>query len=136
MSVLIREFKKSDVEGITKIYDKQPDIGVPSLRNMVVNTTIENDKGEIIAYGIVKIFAEMVLILDKEVPKQDKAQALMEAMKTAILFSKNAGIEMLYAISSSESFTKVLENRWKMKRVPGTLLCLDLVDIEDRQNGQ
>ena len=132
MLVVAREFKESDIEGISRIFDKQPEIGVPSLKNVVINTTIENDKGEIIAYGVVKIFAEMVLIMDKEIPKKSKAHALMEAMKTAILFSKKTGIEMLYAISSNESFTRVLENRWKMKRVPGTLLCLDLTDIGDK----
>lgn len=128
----LRQLKNSDIESIDKIYRKQPEVGVPSLNNMIINRVIDNN-GEVIGYGALKLFAEAVLILNKDIPKRDKVQAVTEIMTTAILYSRDAGLEMIYAISNSESFTKCLENRFKFKRVPGTLLCLDLTSsFEDK----
>ncbi len=134
MSIIARNLKREDVEKIDDIFQRNPIIGVPGLKNMVVNAVMEDtEKDQIIAYGAVKIFAEAILIMDKEVTKREKAEALMEAMKTAILFARDAGVEILYANSNDENFTRCLERRFKFKRVPGQLLCLDLnPNFEDK----
>lgn len=127
MNVIARHLKSSDVIPINNIFERQPELGVPSLNNMVINAVMEDeDTGEIVAYGVVKIFAEATLIMDRSKNKKMKALALIEAMKTAILYSRDAGVEMLYAISTNANFTKCLKNRYKFKEVPGTLLCLNL----------
>lgn len=132
--IIARDLVKSDILPIDEIFRKQPELGVPSLKYMVVNCTIEDtEKNKVLAYGAVKIFSEAVLIMDKSLRKRDRAMALMEAMKTAIVYSRDAGVEILYANSNDEGFTKVLENRYKFVRVPGTLLCLDLnSNFEDK----
>lgn len=127
MNIIARHLKPGDVIPINDIFERQPELGVPSLKNMIINAVMEDeDTHEIIAYGVVKVFAEATLIMDRSKDKRTKALALMEAMKTAILYSRDAGVEMLYAISTNESFTQCLKNRYKFKEVPGTLLCLNL----------
>lgn len=132
--IIARDFELKDIEPIDEIFKKQPELGVPSLNYMIVNATMEDtEKKKILAYGVVKLFAEATLIMDKSLSKKDRAQALMEAMKTAILYSRDAGLEMIYAISTNDEFTKCLEHRYKFKRVPGTLLCLNLdSNFEDK----
>lgn len=127
MSIIARHLREDDVIPINNIFERQPELGVPSLNNMIINAVFEDeDTHEIIAYGVVKIFAEATLIMDRSKDKKMKALTLIEAMKTAILYSRDAGVEMLYAISTNEEFTKCLKNRYKFQEVPGTLLCLNL----------
>jgi hypothetical protein len=116
-----------DIKGIDDIYEKQSEFGVPSLENVVINSTlVDSVTGKIVGYGAVKIFAEAILLLDKELEKREKAQAVREAMTTAIIFSKDAGIEYLYLITGSDSFSKVLRKSYLAKRVPGETLMIDL----------
>lgn len=127
MTVIARDLKQEDIPVIGDIFKKDPYTDVPGLNYMIVNAVFENDDTKkIVGYGVVKIYAEAKLILDHSLPKRDRALALVEAMKTAILYSRDAGVETLYANSNDEDFTKVLENRYGFKRVPGTLLFLDL----------
>lgn len=125
--IIARDLRREDIDDIDKVFQKQPELGIPSLKYMIVNTVIEKtDEKKFLAYGAVKLFAEAILIMDKSLPKREKAIALMEAMQTALLYCRDAGVEILYANSNDDEFTRVLENRYKFHRVPGTLLCLDL----------
>lgn len=127
MPVIARDLKDEDIDKIIEIHNKDPYTNVPGLNYMIINAVIENtDSGKIIGYGAVKIFVEAQLILDRELSKRDRAEALMEAMHTAIIYSRDAGVETLYANCIDENFAKCLENRFKFKRVPGTLLSLEL----------
>jgi N-acetylglutamate synthase-like GNAT family acetyltransferase len=122
----VRDLKLADIDAIDDIFNRNPSISVPSLNYMVVNAVMETEEKKIVAYGAVKLFAEAVLILDKEAPKREKAQAVCQLLQTAIIHCRDAGVETLYANSNDENFTKCLENRFKFHRVPGTLLALEL----------
>jgi hypothetical protein len=124
----VREFRESDIERIDKVYHSQSEFGVPSLNNIVVNVTIEKDGKEVIGYGVVKLFGEAVLMLDGKLSKRERAESLKASMQIAILKSRDAGLEMLYAISNDSEFSKVLRNRYGFKAVPGELLVLNLED--------
>jgi N-acetylglutamate synthase-like GNAT family acetyltransferase len=127
MSIITRELRQSDIPKIDEIYNRQSNIDVPSLNNMITNAVIENENtGKVLGYGAVKLFTEAILILDKQLSKRDRAQALVESMKNAIVFSRDAGIEHLFAVSNDPSFARVLENRYKFYKISGTLLRLDL----------
>lgn len=130
--IIARDLRKEDIKPIDDIFQKQPELGVPSSKYMIVNAVMEDtEKKKVLAYGAVKIFAEAVLIMDKSISKKDKAKALIEAMQTAILYARDAGVEILYANAEDPEFGKVLEHRYLFKRVPGALYCLNLDDFED-----
>jgi hypothetical protein len=132
MSIVSREFRESDIKAIDDIYRRQPELGVPGLKNVIINSTlVDGNTGAIVGYGAVKIFAEAVLILDKSITKRDRAFAVKEAMHTALTFCRAKGLEMLYAIATNDKFGKVLENRYKFSKVPGELFCRVLKVDED-----
>lgn len=132
--IIARDLRVEDIDEIDKIFQKQPELSVPSLNYMIVNAVMEDTKNKkLLAYGAVKLFAEAVLIMDRSLPKKERAMALIEAMQTALLYCRDAGVENLYVNSNDDEFTKVLENRYKFHRVPGTLLCLNLdANFEDK----
>lgn len=130
--IIARKFMPEDIKGIDDIFKKQHEFGVPSLSNLIINgTLIDDNTGRLVGYGAVKIFTEMVLILDKDLSKKEKAQAVREAMKSAIVMSKDAGVETLYAIANTDKFSKVLRKSYGAKGVPGELLMIDLIGEED-----
>lgn len=127
MPIVAREFQVEDIKGIDDIFRKQLEFGVPSLKNIIIKSTlVDANTGVIVGYGAVKIFAEAILLLDKDLRKRDKALAVTEAMKTAIVYCKDAGLENLYLISNSNGFSKVLRKSYAAKEVPGSLLMIEL----------
>lgn len=123
--VEIRNFELSDISPIDEIFKLDPRYGVPDLTNMLTNATIENS-GRVIGYGAVKLFAETYLKLDPRLRKREKAEALKKILQMAILRSKDAGLEKLFAISENNSFSDILRNKYGFRAVPGELLVLEL----------
>ena len=128
--MIIRELQMSDIPEIDRIYRTQQ-IGVPSLANTVANrVAINGNDGKVVAYGVVKLFAEAVLIMDQTINKKSKVRAFRELMRLAISTSSERGLEQLYCISNSESFTKILCDKYKFRSCPGDLLLLNLDEVE------
>jgi len=115
-----------DIVPIDEIYRKDPEIGIPSLEMVIVNTTLVDETGKVVGYGVVKEFCEAILKLDPDLRKREKVEALQAAMKVAINNSRVRGVEYLYIISNSPEFTRVLQKQYSFRSCPGELLVLDL----------
>lgn len=122
----MREFEFKDAEGIDAIFKAQPSLGVPSLHNVVDNAVITNGNDKVIAYGVLKLFCEGVLILDQSVRKRERAEAVKILLKRAIRSANAGGVENLYIISSDDNYTNVLKKRFGFKESIGKLLFLEL----------
>src|SRR5574343_735210 len=123
--VIAREFEISDIEPIDDIFNRQSQFGVPSLNNVVANKTFEKD-GRVLGYGVIKLFAEGVLLIDPDISEREKGEVVRSALKNMILEAKDSGLELLYVIANSEGFSQILRNKCGFKAVPGELLMLDL----------
>lgn len=132
--MIVRELRLSDIPEVDRIFKKQT-IGVPSLANSVANRVVFNGEDKAIAYGVVKLFGEAVLIMDQTINRKSKVEVLRELMKLAIDHSREYGLEYLHTISNSESFTKVLCKQYQFRSCPGDLLILDLNPDKDGKDG-
>ena len=129
--IKVRNFDNSEIPAINKVLAGQK-LGVPTLNNLIVNAILVDDDEKIFGYGCVKLFAEAILILKNRLSKKLKAQAIRASMKTAILFSKDAGVETLYIVSNEPGFSDVLRKTYGFRSYPGELLILDLFDTEEK----
>jgi len=129
----VREFEfDKDVGPIDAIFQRQPELGIPSLYNVLDNAIIEKEDGSIAAYGVVKIFAEGVLIMNRDFTrKREKAEVVLKMINRAIEACKAQGIEKFIVISNDNAYTKVLKKRFGFERMSGETLFLEL----DNQNG-
>jgi hypothetical protein len=128
--VTIKDFEDEDILPINAIFEGQSVFGIPSLKNVVKNATFLKEE-KIIGYGVIKLFAEGFLILDSELDLKSRSQAVREALKTMIVYAKDAGLEQLFVISNTESYTKILRKKYGFKAVPGELLMLNLEEESD-----
>jgi len=124
----VREFEFGrDVAPIDEIFKRQPELGIPSLYNVLDNAIIEKEDGSIAAYGVVKIFAEGVLIMNRDFTrKREKAEVVLKMINRAIESCKTQGIEKFIVISNDDAYTKVLKKHFGFERMSGETLFLEL----------
>ena len=124
----VREFEFArDVAPIDEIFQRQPELGIPSLYNVLDNAIIEKEDGSIAAYGVVKIFAEGVLIMNRDFTrKREKAEVVLKMINRAIESCKAQGIEKFIVISNDDAYTKVLKKRFGFDKMSGETLFLEL----------
>ena len=132
-SIILKKFDwDRDVLPIDEIFKRQSEISVPSLDNVIANNSIIDDStGRLIGYGVIKLFAEGVLILDRSIPKRKRAEAVKVALNECIAQAKNAGLEYLYVVSSMPSYVEILRNKFKFRNCPGQFLVLDLTSTKE-----
>lgn len=123
--IVTKEFSERDIDEIDKIHSKSAILGIPSLSYNLKNATLLKED-RIIGYGTIKLFAEGFLILDSDLGLKDKCEAVREALKTMILYARDAGLEQIFVISNSTNYSRILRNKYGFKTVPGELLMLDL----------
>ena len=133
MTLTARNFEMEDIKAIDEIFNNQSEFGVPSLKNVLINSTItDTETGEVIGYGVIKLFAEAYMILDHRKSKKTRADAFRQLMRVAMTHAKDAGLEELFIIANDKEFADILCKKYTFKRVPGELLMLDLDSSEEQ----
>lgn len=126
----LRSWQPSDIDAIDQIWRKHHsnDFSVPDRRNAIIDAVVENDNGEVIAYGQVKMFAEAMFILDKDAPARDKVMALRLLMLEAFRGTDSANLRNLYAFISDPEFADLVAKHFGFERVqnPGELLLREM----------
>lgn len=128
--VRIRSFRPSDVEVIDRIWrdHHSDDFSVPNRNTVITEAVIENEAGEVIAYGQVKMFAEAIMILDKNASQRDKVAALQKLLLEAFRGSTEFGLDKVNAFIKDPDFALVLERHFGFERAtdPGELVYKEL----------
>lgn len=136
MKIQAREFRQSDISDIDRIFNKQNVCNrLPGLKHVIINSTLVNESDDIVGYGAVNIFAETTMVLDSSLSKREKVIGFRELMKVAILYCRDAGVELVYSITNMPSFQKILCKKYGFYNVPGALLALDLTSTEEKIDG-
>ena len=121
-----RNFEVSDIPEISSIHRKQPELGVPSLTNVLVNKTFVDEFGSVVGYGVLKVFSEAVLIINQDISKLSKGKVLRLGMKTALDTCKKNHIEQLYIITSFPGFDAVLQKHYNARLCTGKTLLINV----------
>jgi hypothetical protein len=121
----IRAFKDSDLEDVDRIWRTHyaNDFSLPNRNNLIIDAIIEND-GKVIAYGQVRVFAEGMLVLDKNEGKRAKVEALKLLMLEAFRGTSVANLEGMYCFIKDPEFATLMSKQFSFEIVdsPGELL--------------
>lgn len=125
--VALRSPVRSDSAKIKEVHEKfhEEDFPLPSYDNVLADAVADNGQG-LIAYGMVKVLAELILISDKDKPLRDRMNALDMLVKAAVSQAKEIGLEQLYITVSDPRFSELLKKHFGFKTVKAESLVLNL----------
>ena len=121
--MIIREISNSDLNTINKLNEQQ-DFKITSLKNKVVDAIVEDN--DIIAYGVVKVFAEAIILVDKDASIIKRVKALRKLMTRAFLGCKEHGIEQIHVFVKDEKLAKSLEKHFGFTKTSDIVLVKNL----------
>lgn len=91
---------------------------------MIAEVVAEDDDGGLVAYGQVKLFAEAIMILDKDASRKNKVEALKLLLLEAFRGTDQAGLQEVYCFCKDPEFATLLAKHFSFEIVdePGELL--------------
>ncbi len=119
----LRRFKLGDVLKISEIWEKyfKGLFGLPSRDNIIADAVVERH-GKVIAYGTIKTYYEVVMVLDHSLPMRDKILAIRLLVHKAETEAKLAGIEQLQLFVLDDSFKNILIKHFGFTVCGGTAM--------------
>jgi hypothetical protein len=115
----------NDLARIDEIYQKfyAEDFWLPDLTNTIGNGVVSKGN-EIIAFGMVRLFPEAIILIDKDKSPRVKVEALKILYEEAIKACKRHGFNELYCKISDDRYAKLLEKHFKFQSLVGKpMIC-------------
>jgi hypothetical protein len=124
----IRPLILSDIKAIDEFWQKhhRGKHGIPKRRFVLTDDVVADDNDHPIAYGIVRMFAEALLYIDKDKSKYAQAKAFKLLMEKALVDCKNADLDELNVGIADPSFAGILKDRYQMKKRDQEMLSLEI----------
>lgn len=118
----------NDLERIDEIYRKfyADDYGLPSLDHTIGNGVIERS-GEIIAFGMVRLFPEAIIVTDQDAVLRDRVGAIKLLLEEAGKCCSARKYEELVAKTLDSKFYSFLLNLG-FRPLPGESLIIEVKD--------
>lgn len=125
--MLLRAIKISDLPVIDRIWRKfhSSNFGLTNTSHTVTKGIIEKD-GQVLAYGLVKLFGEAIIVLDLDKSKIDKVEALKALLEQAIIDCRKIGLEQLHVFVKDPSFAAILKKHFDFVEVTDIPLVKNL----------
>ena len=125
--MVIRSVKRGDVERIDEIFRQghDDDFSLPDLSMQITNAVVEKD-GKVIGFGVVKIYAEAIAVLDLAESKADRFEALQMLLAEAFRACEEEKIPQLHVYVQDSNFQRILEKRFGFKIATGVALVREI----------
>lgn len=120
----------SDLVRIDEIYRKfyANQFSLPGLANTIGSGVISDNSSQVIAFGLVRLIPEAIIILDKDKPTRDKVEALKLLYEEAISACKIYGYKELYAKTEYNDFSRLLVRHFGFNYLNGKPMICHLGD--------
>lgn len=117
----LRDIIESDYEKVADIYDKhwQDRLEIPDKVGRIKELIVEDDKEEIVTYAMMKLWAEVMMIMDSSKPTRVKTQALKLLIQAAIMNARKMGLSEFHLFTSNEPYAKLLVKHFGFQDLAG-----------------
>lgn len=125
--IQIRNYTENDLQAIDSIWDKyyKSEFSLPDLSRTVTHAVAESNK-RVIAFGMVKLFAEGIMVLDKSASLRDKTLANDSLLAKAFDDSRNIGLKQLHVAVADKDYEKLLISKYGFREPDRKILVKDL----------
>jgi hypothetical protein len=127
--VKIRRYQDSDLEEVNELWVKHHShaFSLPPLSpNIVTCVALDEATGKIIAFGVVKVYAEAVMVMNHDERPRTLVRAFRELMSVAIMGCQKFGITQLHAVAQDPNFADVLRRQYNFEDVLGDHLKMEV----------
>lgn len=123
----IRPLKRDDVERVDEIYRQGHDehFSLPGLKNQITSAVVEIGN-KVVGFGIVKIHAEAIMVLDLTQSKVDRVDALEALLHEAHRACEEFGTEHLHVYVQDPMLQRMLMKRFGFKIATGVALVKEI----------
>jgi len=123
----IRPVKRDDLERIDEIYRQGHDehFSLPELKNTVTSAIVEKD-GIVLGFGVVKLYAEAIMVLDLNKSKLERVDALETLLHEAHRGCEEWGITQLHVYVQDPMLQRLLCKRFGFKVAEGVALVKEI----------
>jgi hypothetical protein len=107
--MILRNLQPQDLQQINAFWEKhhKGTYGIPK-RTFVVTDAVTTSKDKVVGYGIVRMFAEALLYLDKDMSKFQQTKSFKLLMEQALINCNRAGLDQLNIGVADENFKETL----------------------------
>ena len=107
-----------DLKEIDRIWRQSysTEFGLPDVSNKVISGVVDSEEG-IRGFGIVKLFAEGIIILEQNQSTRDKREALYQLVEAQYFGCSKFGIQQVHAFVKDEKFAKILQKHFGYETV-------------------
>ena len=124
--MIFRPLRVSDLPLIDYMHRHYyPDHFLPNRNNIIVDGTVDRG-GKVVGYGMIKLFAEPILLLDRSASKIERGKAFKLVMDVAIRAAKSAAIEQINVFSDDDAFLEVMKKHYGFKPRLGNGIILEV----------
>lgn len=117
----IRGIEKEDYDKVAEIYQKywEDKLEIPDTEGRIVELVVENEKKEIVTYAMMKLWAEVMMIMDSSKPLKQKSDALSLLIQAAVMSARKLNLSEFHLFTNNESYAKLLVKHFGFQDLAG-----------------
>jgi len=109
----IRAYNSNDAHKIDEIYSRcHGHFALPDLNHCLNLAVVEDDNGEIIAFGAFELIPELTLVLDTDKSKKDQVKALKELLIAGDFVANLHSFSSVYCFPDSTPYAEILKKHF------------------------
>jgi hypothetical protein len=118
--------RRGDIEAIDRIWRQHyyGQFGLPTTENKIISGVVDSGEG-IRGFGIVKLFAEGLFVIDQSMSLRDKIKTIELLLEAQQIGCSNSGIEQSHAFVRDANFAKILKKHFGYKDTIGECLVVN-----------
>ena len=117
--------RNADLEEIDRIWRQHyaDQFGLPNTSNTIISGVVDSGEG-IRGFGIVKVFAEGLFVIDHSQSLRDKIETITLLLEAQQIGCSNKNIEQAHAFVRDENFAKILKKHFGYNDTVGQCLMV------------
>jgi hypothetical protein len=109
---------RNDIPQILEIYKQNPTYDLDVFHNVIKDSVVTFNE-EVVAYGVLKHFAEAVMVIDHTRSKNVQVTSFKQLMDQAVKVCQDMKIQDLHVFTENLSFSDILINKFDFHKING-----------------
>ena len=126
--MIVRQYNpRLDAIPIHEVWKKHhdTDFSIPAVENILTAPIVYNDD-RLVAFGMVKLFAEAIMVMDLDSNKRDRVNAMKILLMEAFKACNAANIEQLHLSVTNPDFAEMLKKHYDFRTCEGEILVVEV----------